>query len=145
MSDDAVQNYDNHPRWLPPWHFFVLPVIGINAIVNLVLLAKAPSIGALWSALVAIALATAVFFARYMALRVQDRVICLEETLRLEHLLPERHFEIEKLGLDQLIAIRFASDAEIPHVFDRIMSGETTTRDEIKRAVQHWRSDHLRA
>jgi hypothetical protein len=145
MSDDAVQNYDNHLRWLPPWHFFVLPVIGINAIVNLVLLAKAPSVGTLWRALVAIALAIAVFYARRMALRVQDRVICLEETLRLEHLLPDRHFEIEKLGLDQLIGLRFASDAEIPHLFDRVMSGETATRDQIKRAVQHWRSDHLRA
>jgi hypothetical protein len=55
MSDDAVQNYDNHLRWLPPWHFFVLPVMGINAIVSLVLLAKAPSVGTLWSALVELA------------------------------------------------------------------------------------------
>jgi hypothetical protein len=146
MSDDAVQNYDNHLRWLPPWHFFAVPVLSINAIVSLVLLAKAPSVGTLWSALVALALATAIVFARYMTLRVQDRVICLEETLRLEHLLPDRHFEIEKLGPDQLIGLRFASDAEIPHLFDRVVvSGEISTRDQIKRAVQHWRSDHLRA
>ncbi len=145
MSDDAVQNYDNHYRWLPLWHFFVLPVFGINVIVSLVLLAKGPSVGTLWSALVAIALATAIVYARYMPLRVQDRVICLEETLRLEHLLPDRHFEIEKLTTGQLIGIRFASDAEIPHLFDRVGSGEISTRDEIKRAVQHWRSDHLRA
>jgi len=145
MSDDGVQNYDNHYRWLPLWHFFVLPIFAINVIVSLVQLAKEPSVETSWRAVLAIALATAIFYARYMPLRVQDRAICLEETLRLEHLLPERHFEIEKLTPDQLIGIRFASDAEIPHLFDRIMSGELSTRDEIKRSVQHWRSDQLRA
>jgi hypothetical protein len=145
MSDDAVQNYDNHPRWLPLWHFFALPILGINAIVGLVLLVRAPSVGTLWVALVGLAIGVAVFYARYMPLRVQDRVICLEETLRLEHLLPERHFEIEKLTKEHLIGLRFASDAEIPHLFDRVGSGEITTRDQIKRAVQHWRADHLRA
>jgi Family of unknown function (DUF6526) len=145
MSDDAVQNYDNHYRWLPLWHFFVLPVFAINVIVSLVVVVEEPSVGTMWRAVVAIALAIGIFYARYMPLRVQDRVVCLEETLRLERLLPDRHFEIEKLTTGQLIGTRFASDAEIPHLLDRVMSGELTTRDEIKRAVQHWRPDHLRA
>lgn len=145
MSDDAVQNYQNHARYLPLWHFFVLPVLGINAIVGLVTLARAPSLGTLWDALVGLALGVGVFYSRYMPLRVQDRVICLEETLRLERLLPDRRFEIEKLTKQQLIGLRFASDAEIPHLIDRVASGEVTTKDQIKRAVQHWRPDHLRA
>lgn len=145
MSDDGVQNYDNHYRWLPLWHFFVLPIFAINVIVNLVQLAQGPSVGTVWNAVVAIALATAIFYARYMPLRVQDRAICLEESLRLERLLPDRHFDIEKLTPDQLIGIRFASDAEVPRLFERVMSGELSTRDDIKRSVQHWRSDQLRA
>ena len=145
MSDDGVQNYDNHYRWLPLWHFFVLPIFAINVIVNLVQLAQGPSLGTVWNAVVAIALATAIFYARYMPLRVQDRAICLEESLRLERLLPDRHFDIEKLTPDQLIGIRFASDAEVPRLFERVMSGELSTRDDIKRSVQHWRSDQLRA
>jgi hypothetical protein len=82
---------------------------------------------------------------RRMALRVQDRVIRLEERLRLNRLMPGRHEEIEELGRAQLIAIRFASDAEVPHMLDRITKGEIRTQDEIKRAIQHWRPDHLRA
>ena len=80
-----------------------------------------------------------------MALTVQNRVIRLEEELRLHRLLPERHEDIEELTLDQLIAIRFASGLEVPHLVDRVTRGEITTQDEIKRAVQHWRPDHLRA
>ena len=56
MSDDSVQNFANHARWLKPWHFFAVPVLAINAIVSLVTLAKGPSLGTLWASLVAIAL-----------------------------------------------------------------------------------------
>jgi hypothetical protein len=145
MSDDSVQNFANHARWLKPWHFFVLPVFLINAIVSLVTLAKGPSLGTLWASLVAVALAVAVLFCRWMPLQVQDRVIRLEETLRLERLLPGRYTDFEKLTRGQLIGLRFASDAEVPHLVDRILSGEITTRKDIKMAVQHWRPDHMRA
>ena len=145
MSDDSVQTYANHTRWLPPWHFFVLPVLYANAVVALVILVKNPTISTLWGMLVASALAVAMIYARWMPLRMQDRIICLEETLRLESLLPGRHLDIEKLTTSHMIALRFASDEEVPHLVDRILSGEIGTRDEIKRAVQHWRPDHLRA
>ena len=145
MSDDSVQTYANHTRWLPPWHFFVLPVLYANAVVALVILVKNPTISTLWGMLVASALAVAMIYARWMPLRMQDRIICLEETLRLESLLPGRHLDIERLTTGHLIALRFASDEEVPHLVDRILSGEIGTRDEIKRAVQHWRPDHLRA
>jgi hypothetical protein len=145
MSDDGVQSYSNHLRWLPPWHFFAVPVVSLNAAVELVRFVRAPSLGSAWTALFAIAITTGLIFARWMPLRVQDRVIRLEETLRLERLLPGRAMDIERLTRDQLIGIRFASDAEVPHLMDRIMSGELVTRDDVKRAVQHWRPDHSRA
>lgn len=79
-----------------------------------------------------------------MPLRVQDRLIRLEESLRLERLMPGRAMDIERLTRGQFIGVRFASDAEVPHIMDRIMSGELVTRDDVKKAVQHWRPDFSR-
>jgi hypothetical protein len=144
MSDDAVQSYANHARWLPPWHFFVMPVLGANVIIRIVELVRTPGLPSAWDALVAVALMTGLICARWMPLRVQDRVVCLEETLRLERLLPGRSHEIEQLSRGQLIGIRFASDLEVPHLVDRILAGELVLRNDVKRAVQHWRPDHGR-
>lgn len=144
MSDDDVQNYGNHRRWNAPWHFVVLPIVLGNALAMIVVLARAPSIDTAWAALVALAIAGGFGLLRRMALTVQNRVIRLEEELRLHRLLPDRHEDIEELTLDQLIAIRFASGLEVPHMLDRIAAGEIKSQDEIKRAVQHWRPDHLR-
>jgi hypothetical protein len=81
-----------------------------------------------------------------MVLRVQDRTIRLEERLRLHRILgSERHEEIEGLSLDQLIALRFASDAEVSHLVELVLKEELKTPDEIKRGIQHWRGDYLRA
>lgn len=145
MSDDDVQNYGNHRRWNPLWHFVAVPILVLNALIAFVVMARTPSRGTVWAALVALTLVAALALLRRMALRVQDRVIRLEERLRLGRLMPDRHEEIEDLSREQLIAIRFASDREVPHMLDRITRGEITTQDEIKRAVQHWRPDHLRA
>ena len=145
MSDDDVQNYGSHRRWNPPWHFVAVPILIVNAVIAVVVLLRTPSRSTVWAAVVALTLVLALALLRRMALRVQDRVIRLEERLRLNRLMPDRHEEIEDLGRDQLIAIRFASDAEVPHLLDRISRGEIRTQDEIKRAVQHWRPDHLRA
>lgn len=144
MSDDAVQSYANHTRWLPPWHFFAIPILTANALVLLVAFVRAPGLPSGWAALVGVALVVGLVCARWMPLRVQDRLIRLEETLRLERLLPERSHEIEHLTLGQLLGIRFASDAEVPHMLDRIVAGELVSRGDVKRAVQHWRPDHSR-
>jgi uncharacterized protein DUF6526 len=145
MSDDDVQSYANHARWFPPWHFFAIPVLGANVIVQIVRLVEQPALATAWTVVVAIALVTGLICARWMPLRVQDRLICLEETLRLQRLMPDRALDIEQLTRAQFIGIRFASDAEVPHLLDRILASELVTRNDVKRAVQHWRSDHLRA
>ena len=145
MSDDTVQNFGNHARWFPPWHFLAIPILVINMIVMLVALIRAPTLDTAWGFIVSLALALGLVLARYQTLRVQDRVIRLEEELRLGRLLPGRHTDIESLSLGQLIALRFASDAEVSHILDRILSGEIQSRRDIKIAVQHWRPDHLRA
>lgn len=144
MSDDSVQTYGNHARWLIPWHFFVLPVLISNAVVELVRFIREPTLVGAWVVVVAIALVAGLMCARWMPLRVQDRLIRLEETLRLERLMPGRALDIERLTTGQFIGIRFASDAEVPHLLDRIMAGELEHAGDVKRAVQHWRPDHSR-
>ena len=144
MSDDSVQNYGNHVRYLPAWHFVVLPILLVNTLLALKALIQNPSLDTAWATLVALALTAAVFLSRSMPLRVQDRVIRLEEMLRLERLLPGRYPEFERLSLPQLVALRFASDAEVSHIVDQILAGDLRSQDEIKLAAQHWRPDHLR-
>lgn len=140
-----TQSFANHVRYLPGFHFFVLPVLSINAIVWLVAAVRAPGLDSAWTAVVALAIVAGFVFARSMSLRVQDRVIRLEETLRLHRLLSGREADIGKLTRDHLVALRFASDPEVPGLVDRILAGEIGTRKDIKNAVRSWRSDYLRA
>lgn len=144
MAEDSVQTYASHRRYLPPWHFFAMPIIGAHVVVLIVELITLPSVWAAWNMLVMAAVFTGLLCARWMSRQVQDRVIRLEETLRLERLLPGRAADLERLTTRQLIELRFASDGEVTHLVDRVLAGELTGWNEIKRAVQHWRPDHLR-
>lgn len=145
MPSQPSQSYASHARYLPGFHFFALPVLLINAIVMIVSAVRVPSLTTAWAALVAIAIALAVFYSRWMPLQVQDRVIRLEETLRLERLMPARRADIARLSRSHLVALRFACDAEVSGLVDRILAGEVKSRKDIKSAVQAWRPDHHRA
>jgi hypothetical protein len=121
-------------------------VLLLNAVVALREVIRAPGTGTGFAFLVAVALVTGMVSLRWMVLRIQDRTIRLEERLRLHRLLGAgRHEEIEGLSLKQLIALRFASDAEVSHLVELVLKEELSTPDEIKRAIQHWRGDYLRA
>lgn len=139
------QSYKSHRRYIPVYHFFVLPVIAINVVVEAVRLARSPTLYHAWLVLFAVALAAFVNFPRYMSARVQDRVIRLEERMRLGRLLPEElQGRIEDLRPSQLVALRFASDEEVPGLARRIFDGEVTKPDEIKKEIRTWRPDYLR-
>jgi len=140
-----TQTYASHRRWVPAFHFFVLPVLLINVVVMAVQFARNPGPIAAWIVVVSIALFVGSFALRSMPLRAQDRIIRLEERARLERVLPgDLRGRVAELSASQLIAIRFASDDEAPDLTRRTLSGELKTQGDIKRAIRNWRADHLR-
>jgi hypothetical protein len=143
---ERVQTYKNHPRLLPAFHFFVLPVLLVNVLNEVRKAWRYPSEGSLFLAVVAAALFTLAFLSRSQALTVQDRVIRLEMRLRLRQILPpELQTRIQDLTHRQLVALRFASDAELPELVREILDGKLTTVKEIKLRVKNWQGDWLRA
>jgi len=142
----APQTLKNHARFFPLFHFFVAPVLMINFFVAVWRLYKAPSVGAGWAVVVALALAGLAFAARQMALTVQDRLIRLEMRLRLQQLLsPDLAARIGEIERPQFVALRFASDAELPDLVREVLAGKLETSKAIKERVRNWQGDYLRA
>jgi hypothetical protein len=142
MPAETTQNFSNHTRFDPIFHFFVMPVFAITLIVTIVHLVRRPSLHSAWMVVFAFAALLAIFKIRLYALKVQDRVIRLEERLRLATLLdPSFRPRIPELTEDQLVGLRFASDAELPTLAVRVLN-EKLSRDEIKRSVQNWCPDY---
>jgi hypothetical protein len=143
---EREQSYKTHTRFLPLFHFFVLPVLLGTLLLALWRLVQAPGLNTAWGAVVAFALVGLGFLSRVQALTVQDRVIRLEERQRLRQLLPQDlHAQISALTHRQLVALRFASDEELAEMVRDIIGGRLTTPKEIKMRVRSWRADWLRA
>jgi len=139
------QNYANHRRWFALYHFFAMPVLLANLVVQSVQAIRTPTLERVWSAVVALALVGGLVAARAMALIVQNRLVGLEMRLRLAATLPaELRPRIPELRLRQLIGLRFASDEELPALVARCLDGELRTADQIKRQIVHWRPDWQR-
>ncbi len=144
MSQPKPQTYANHARIDPAFHYFLLPVLLITWIATMVHLARHPHLGSAWHVVLAFALILVALKSRMYALQSQDRVIRLEERMRLSMLLQEPlRARIGDLTERQLIGLRFASDAEIPALVARALS-EKLTQKQIKQAIQNWRPDHFR-
>ena len=142
---DSIQTYASHRRYIPEFHFFVLPVLIANIIITIFEFVRHPRFVTGWIVVMAFALAIGIWAARRMALRAQDRIIRLEERWRLEQLLPpELRGRLGELRTSQLIAIRFAPDDEVPDLVRRALDGELARQGDIKRAIRNWRADHLR-
>jgi hypothetical protein len=141
------QNFANHRKRLPPFHFFVVPVMIINFVNSLYWWVKMGFLlrGVL-SVLVALALLVGFLTARMMALTVQDRVIRLEERLRYERVLPADLIpRIGEFTVAQFVSLRFASDAELPGLARKVLEDKMTERKAIKQMVRVWKPDYLRA
>jgi hypothetical protein len=144
MANATPQSYANHSRLDPGFHFVLVPLVFVAIILSIISLVRHPGLhSTLWLVL-AIALLLTAGKARSNALKAQDRVIRLEERLRLSMLLPEAaRPRIAELTEPQLIALRFASDAELPALAMRALN-EGLTNKQIKTSIQSWRADTFR-
>ena len=151
MAEKKPQTFANHTRFDPWFHFFLLPVFGLLLILSIIHFIAHITEGGLRDQfhavlliVLALAFLVAVFKIRLYSLKVQDRVIRLEERLRLTSLLPEPlRSRIPELTEGQLVALRFASDAELPKLAERALSEKLPPAD-IKKAIQTWRPDYWR-
>lgn len=143
----SEQNFKNHVRFVPLYHFFALPMLFINFGWSVYRwIAAGFSIGGLEWVLTSAALFLGVVYPRLFALSAQDRVIRLEERLRYERVLPEElRWRADELTVDQFVSLRFASDEELGQLMQKVLDGKLTERKAIKRLINHWRPDSLRA
>jgi len=140
------QNFENHAKFVPLYHRVALPIFGINVLWSIYEAIRYFSVAAVWAVLVAMALLILCLYARLFALAVQDRVIRLEMQLKLKELLPaDVKPRVSEFTVDQLIALRFASDAELPELARRVLDEHIGDKKEIKKMIQVWRPDFLRA
>jgi len=151
MSEKTPQTLANHTRFDPLFHAFLLPVFGLGLILALIHFFYhlresdlRDNIHAFLLIVLAFAFVTLLLKVRLYSLKVQDRVIRLEERLRLTQILPEPlRSRIPELTEDQLIGLRFASDSELPKLVERALN-EKLNRKAIKQAIQNWRGDYWR-
>ena len=146
MSQTASQSFANHARIVPGFHYGVVGALSLNFLWSLVRLYRVPGLDATMGVITAGGLLGLLFYARMFPLRVQDRIIRLEMSLRLASVLPpDLRARASSLRPGQLVALRFASDAELPSLVRQILDENLADRREIKRRIREWQADHLRA
>jgi hypothetical protein len=144
MANPVPQNYGNHTRWDPPFHFFAFPVILLTVIAAIVHCVQRPSWFSGWLILFSIAIVIVAVKARLYALKAQDRIIRLEERERIMSLLADPvRSRVGELTEAQLVGLRFACDAEIPVLVEGSLAKKLSQSD-IKKSIKVWRADYFR-
>ncbi len=144
MANTTPQSYANHTRLDPGFHFVLIPLVIVAVVLSIISFVHGHGQHATLWLVLAVALLLTAGKARSYALKAQDRIIRLEERLRLAMLLPEAaRPRIGELTERQLIALRFASDAELPALAMRALN-EGLTSKQIKTSIQSWRADTFR-
>jgi len=138
------QSLKNHAKFDPLFHFFLAPVALVILIATIVQMVRQPGWYSAAHILIALWALVAAFKIRTYALKVQDRVIRLEERIRLKELAPASfQGRIADLTEDQLIGLRFASDGEVADLAQRALAGNWN-RKQVKEAIKNWRPDNWR-
>ena len=146
MAQATPQTFENHTRIVPAYHMGAFGLLFINLLWSWYRVVRNFSADAVVALLLAVALLLIFFHARIFALTVQDRVIRLEMRLRMEKLLPaELWSRIPDFTTGQLVALRFASDEELPELARKVLTENLTDRKSIKRMIKKWNPDYLRA
>jgi hypothetical protein len=144
MSEKSHQTFANHAKTDPWFHYFLIPVFLICFIWSIVFLFHGFTALHIWLVVFSLTALLLCFKTRIYSLKVQDRIIRLEERLRLHALLADPlRARVHELTEQQLIAIRFAADDEIPSLVEKILR-ENLDGKAIKQAINRWRPDHWR-
>lgn len=144
MSETKPQDFKNHARFDPPYHFFLITVFLANIVIAIVYAVHHLCFYSIWLVVLSIAAFVALFKVRLYPLKVQDRVIRLEERLRLQALAPvEWHAQISRLSESQLIGLRFAGDDEVAELAKQALE-LGLDRKQIKQRIRNWRADEWR-
>ena len=144
MSEKKPQNYKNHAKFIPVFHYIALPLLLINFLAALFRLTQNINFYALNDLGLAVALIIVAVFTRLFALKAQDRVIRLEEQLRIQALLPDAlKTDAGRLTMGQIVALRFASDEELAELTQDALD-HNTSPNALKQAVKDWRPDYDR-
>lgn len=145
MARNVPQTFANHARFVPLYHFVASVILLANVVWTFIQAVNALSFGSVMAFLVAVALVIVWLYARVFALTAQDRIIRLEMQLRMQRLLPaDLQARIGEFRPRQLVALRFASDAELPALAKKVLDEGITDRTEIKKLVKEWQADYLR-
>ena len=149
MAETTEQNFASHRKFVPGYHFVAFGILGINFLWALYRLfwglPGVPVFDRLLAVLMAVAFVLIALYTRTFPLKAQDRVIRLEETLRMERLLPpDLRIRASELRPRQLIALRFASDEELPELTRAVLDRGIKDSKEIKKMIRNWRADHFR-
>lgn len=144
MSPET-QNYANHRKLVPGFHYACLGLLIVNLIWRIYLVVRFVSIDRVFDLLLALALALLAWYVREFPMIVQNRVIRLEEQLRLARLAPDLAARVGELSPSQFVGLRFASDDELPALARTVLDEKIKSREEIKKRIRTWRADHLRA
>ena len=144
MSESTPQSFKNHGRFDPAFHFVLFFVVIVNLVYAGIHLYRQQTISAAWYLVLSLVVIIPLLKLRTYPLKVQDRVIRLEERLRLQALAPEEwHAQIYRLTEDQLIGLRFAADDEVVELAKQALE-ENLNRKQIKERIKSWRADNWR-
>ena len=143
---ERAQNLSNHRQLVPLYHFVLGMLVAVNLFHAVMVLWRGVTPDAIYGVVSATALLLTAWYARAFALSVQDRVIRLEMQLRLQRLLsPAVMARCAGLTPSQLVALRFAGDAELPGLVEKALAGELASAADIKRSIRDWQADWMRA
>jgi len=146
MAQPTPQDFENHVRYLPAYHFVAFPLFFVNFCYAAYAAVANPGVASLVGLALAVALVLLFLLSRMMVMTVQDRVIRLEERLRMRALLPaDMQPHVDRFTVKQLVAMRFASDAELPALARKVVEGRIEDQKAIKKMVTEWRADYQRA
>ena len=144
MSDQP-QNFENHAKIVPGYHYWATAFLVLPTLYFLFMAVRHFSVQNLAVFLFAVGVIMIGLYARVFPLGVQDRVIRLEERMRLERVLPgDLKGRISELTTGQLVGLRYASDEELPELTRRVLDDGIVDKKVIKQAVKSWRADHQR-